>query len=196
MTGSLHARLQPLLQEVRANPRLLAGLAVIGALVLGWFFLVLGDWRAARLAELEQTRQRLVQVQQLADQEEWPERAAEAVRLADALDAEIPEAASPGLAQADFQGWLREIADAQPGELRLDVQQPTLLEQPTGVVRVAGTISGSLAPNRVVQVIHRIEGRTSLATVPVATIRSDGLNQTFSITVHGFYRLANPEEQP
>lgn len=193
MTSPGLAALRPLLAQVRSNPRLQAGLVLIAALVLGWLFLVLGDMRDAQLQRLDQARQRLAQVQQLAGQEVWFERADEAERIAEALDAEIPAARSPGLAQAAFQGWLREIVDSQGTGLQLEVQAPVDLEEPTDVVRVTAVVSGGMEPRRVWQMVHRIESSLSLVTIPLISVRTDGANHRFSLTVQGYYRLP---EQP
>ena len=108
-------RLKPVVEQVRANPRLQAGVALIGILFLGWLFLLLGDLRQANLTELEAARARLAQVEQLAGQDVWLQRSEESQRMADVLAAEIPDAQSPGLAQAAFQGWLNNIVETQPG---------------------------------------------------------------------------------
>ncbi|MGH8075373.1 MAG: hypothetical protein ACREO4_15080 [Lysobacter sp.] len=184
------SQLRPMLGELKDSQRLQLGLGLIALVVLFWLMLVLGDWRAAKLEALQDARARLAKVQALAGQQAWIERADAAKQVADALQAEIPAAASPGLAQAEFQGWLRELANAQGVPVRLDVQAPVRLEQPADIVRVSATISGALSPDRAVQLIHRIEGHANLATIPISTIRSDTLkNRTFSITVQGFYRV-------
>lgn len=194
MNLTLPPRLRLLVVEIRDNPRLQLGTVLIGALILGWLVLVLADWRKEKLVVLEQARQRLAQVQELAGQQVWIERADAAGRLSTTLEAEIPAAASPGLAQAEFQGWLQDIVSAQGAPLRLDVQAPVRIDQPADIVKVTATVSGGLPPGRVTDMIHRIEGRAALSTIPTLTIRSDGLNQTFSLTVQGFYRL--PPEGP
>jgi hypothetical protein len=66
-------------------------------------------------------------MQQLAGQGVWVQRAQEAGQLARSLDAEIPAARSAGLAQADFQGWLRGIVESQGTTVRLDVQAPAMM---------------------------------------------------------------------
>lgn len=195
MRVDLPPQLKKLVAEVRANPRLQIGLALSALLLLGWVFLVLGDWRKAQVQQLEQGRQRLVQVKQLAGEKVWLERADTARRLADVLDAEVPPARSPGLAQADFQGWLKEIVDRQVGTLRLDVQTPSYVDDPADVVRVTAVVSGGMEPQRVWQMIHRIEAGTSLVTIPILIVRSDGANNTFSLTVQGYYRLPAPRPE-
>ena len=189
MKMKLPPAVQKLVAQVGANPRLQAGLVLMAMLVAGWVFLVLGDWRNEQLQRLEQVRQRLAQVRQLSGQTVWLQRADEAQRLADVLDAGISPAASPGLAQADFQGWLKQIVDSQGVALRLDVQTPTFLDEPADVVQVTAVVSGGLDPQRVWQMIHRIESRTAVVAIPMLTVRSDGANKTFSLTVQGYYRL-------
>jgi hypothetical protein len=189
MTPALRKQLKPLLDQVQANPRLQAGLALAVLLVLGWLFLVLGDLRKAEVQRLEQARERYIQVRQLSGQQVWLQRAAAARQLVRKLEAEIPQAASPGLAQASFQGWLKPIVDGQGVPLRMDMQAPARVEAQPGIVRISATVSGGMDPQRVWQMIHRIEAGAALATIPVLTVRSDGANKTFSLTVQGFYRV-------
>ncbi len=176
--------------QIRENHRLQAGVALIAAILLWWLLQLLGDWRQARIAILQASAQQLEQTRSLATQKGWAERAEQAANLAKALQAEIPSAASSGMAQAEFQSWLNQISNAASGQVRLDVQAPVRLEHPDDVVRVTATLSGGLPPAQVMQLINRIESRQSLTTIPVATLRSDGLNQTFSLTVQGYYQLS------
>lgn len=187
--------LLPLIAQVRGNRRLQIGLSLIALIVLLWLLILLGDWRQARIAILQASEQRLEQTRTLARQKGWDERATEAGQMAEALKAEIPPAASLGLAQAELQGWLRQLADTQPAQLRLDVQPPVQLETPAGMVRVTATLSGSMPPSQVIQLISRIEGRQSLTAIPMATLRSDGVNRSFSLTIQGFYQLQAKEPQ-
>lgn len=198
MTRALPPPLQRAWAELRANPRLQLGVALILLLLAGWAFLVLGDLRTALLKDLKTGHERLVQVKQLAGQSEWGQRARDAEALAKALDAEIPTARSAGLAQAEFQGWLQKIVESQGTTLRLDMQAPLRLEGRPDLVRVTATVSGGLSPRNVVQMVHRIESNTSLVTIPALLVRTDGANQTFSATVQATYRVpeATTETSP
>lgn len=184
-----------LVAQIKANPRLQAGMALILLLLAGWILLVLGDARTARLTDLQDGRERLVQVKQIASERVWLERAQQATALARTLSAEIPPAPSPGLAQAAFQGWLGEIVDKQGLPLRLTVETPVYLDDPADVVRVTAEVRGGMDPNRVWRMIEQIEATASLVTIPVLTVRSDGANKTFSLTVYGYYRLPAPRPQ-
>ena len=190
MTWQLPAQVAPLVAQVRANPRLQVGLASIGLLLLGWLFLVLGDAREAQVKAVVEARQHYFQVRQLSGQDAWTQRAADAVQLADALEAELPTAPSAGLAQATFQGWLKGITDTQATPIRVDLQPPVRLEAPNeDVVRISANVAGSMDPRRAVDLVHRFESGTALVTIPEISLLSDGANQTFSMTVQGFYRV-------
>ena len=190
MTWQLPAQMAPLVAQVRANPRLQVGLASIGLLLLGWLFLVLGDAREAQVKAVVEARQHYFQVRQLSGQDAWTQRAADAVQLADALEAELPTAPSAGLAQATFQGWLKGITDTQATPIRVDLQPPVRLEAPNeDVVRISANVAGSMDPRRAVDLVHRFESGTALVTIPEISLLSDGANQTFSMTVQGFYRV-------
>jgi hypothetical protein len=196
MTAGLRQQWQRLVEQVRDNPRLQGGLLLIAGLVAGWLFLVLGDLRQDGLRRLDQARQEYFRVRQLAGERDWPQRADAAVKLADALSAEIPDVASAGLAQAAFQDWLKDIVDDQGVPVRIDLQAPVRLEPPAqDIVRITATLSGGMDPRQAWRMIHRIESGSALATIPDITVRSDGPNQTFSITVQGFFRLPGvPQE--
>lgn len=191
----LPARLRPLAEQIQQNPRLQFGAGLIVAILILWLFMVLGDWRKSRLAVLEATNHRLEQTRNLARQKDWSQRAVEARELAEILDAEIPRAASAGLAQADFQGWLRTIVDTQPPSLRLEVQPPVAMDVPAGFIRVTASLTGSMPPTQILGLISRIESRQSLTTIPMMTVRSDGLNQTFSMTIQAYYKLETGERR-
>jgi len=175
------------LAELQGNPRLQLGLAAIVLILCGWMFLVLGDVRTGLIKDLQDGHERLIQVKQLAGQKAWAQRARDAEALAKGLEAEIPPARSVGLAQADFQGWLQKIVDAQGANLRVDMQAPVRDEDQHGLVRVSAVVSGGLSPRRVLQMVHRIESNTALTTLPALLVRTDGANQTFSATVQSTY---------
>ena len=190
MKLAIPPRLVPLVDEVKGNPRLQLGLVLIAALVLGWLFLVLGDQRKAAIEELGDARQHYFQVRQLAGQDVWEARAAEAEALAGALEAEVPPVASAGLAQATFQGWLGGIPGIAGAQVRVETQPPVRLKAPNeDVVRITAVVSGSTDPRRAWEIIHRLESGKALVTLPELVVRADGTSQAFSLTVHGFYRV-------
>lgn len=185
-----HPALLRMREQIRANPRLQVGLAVIGLILLCWLVLVTSDARQALVRDLAGRHERLAQIKQLAGQRVWIQRAVEAETLARTLEAEIPAADSAGMAQAAFQSWLRPIVEPYGSDVRLEVQTPVMVDSPAGTAQVTAVISGSLPPQRVIQLVSRIEAARALVVVPLATIRDDGANRTFSLTVRAYYRIA------
>lgn len=187
MTGLLE-KLQPLRDEWRSNPRLQLGVLVIAGLLLlslGW---TLSDWREGLSRETAQTAQRLARVENLAGQEQWSERALAAHTLRTTLEAEIPPAASPGLAQAAFQSWVSELIGTLGIRPQLTMDTPVLLDDPPGLVRIAATLTGSLPARQWPELIRRIEGERQLLVIPALQLRSDNSN-TYTMTLHAYYRL-------
>lgn len=188
---SLAANLDRLGTELRANRRLQVGVALIALLVLAWLWLVLADGHAALVRERLATEERIERMQQVAGQDFWPARAADAVALRDALVAEIPQADSPGLAQAAFQSWLGRQLESLAGQPQVAMEEPLELEAFPGIVRTSATLSGSLPTRQVVELLRRIEADRQLIVVPAIQIRSEN-NETISLTVHAFYRVGTP----
>lgn len=175
-------------QELAQNRRLQAGLALAGLLVLGWAWLALGDWRTGLADRLQATEARILRMNDLADQDAWLERATQAAELRASLEAELPPVDSPGLAQAAFQSWLTRQLSSLGAQPQLSMEAPQRLERPAGLVRVSATLSGSMPTQQVIELLRRIESERQLIVVPSVLIRSEA-NQTFSLTVHAFYRL-------
>lgn len=188
---SLAANVERLGSELRANRRLQVGLALIVMLVLAWLWLVLADGRAALVRERLATEERIERMQLVAGQDFWPRRAAEAVALNDALAAEIPQAGSPGLAQAAFQSWLGRQLESLAGQPQVAMEEPLQLDSHPGIVRTSATLSGSLPTRQVIELLRRIEADRQLIVVPAIQIRSE-TNETVSLTVHAFYRVGVP----
>ena len=94
--------------ELRANPRLRLGLAVIAG-TLGFYGLL--AWQDHQ-QELAAQGQRLsAQVQRLSSRQamdQWPQRAEDAQQVLQAVQRRLWRQSSVGLAQAEFQDWLRE----------------------------------------------------------------------------------------
>ena len=103
MSAVLPVRMQKMREEWSSNPRLRWG-AVI-ALAIGFLYLclVLVDWRRDLHHEYQQRTLQLYKMTALAGQEQWLLRAQAAQAVEKAVQAEIPNAATIGLAQAEVQ---------------------------------------------------------------------------------------------
>ncbi|MDI1254200.1 hypothetical protein [Thermomonas sp.] len=176
-------------QELAKNARLRLGLIVIAAILAFYSALLLMDWRTALHAHYVERRQYLHKLREMANQNEWPARAEAAARVRKALEAEIPEVASLGLAQAGAQTWARDLAGVHGGAIQLQTQEPQVVEGQPGLMRVPIVLSGALPPRAVLNIIQQVEKRGSVAVIEEAMLLNRE-NQTFQLTVVSYVRVA------
>ena len=182
----------PALADIRrewaANPRLRLGVVAIGVIVAIYLSLVLRDWNASLAQDYAERTGYLAKMQALAGQDAWIERAASAAEVRSALEAEIPEVATIGLAQATVQGWVREAAVAFGEDVQVRAAAPVPVAEGSDIWRVPVTVGGKLDPARYVQLLAQIERRPTLAVIEEATVLNRE-NRTFSLTVVSYYRV-------
>ena len=175
-------------QELAKNPRLRLGLAVIGVILAVYCALLLIDLRGRLHEHYVERRQYLQKLRQMASQDEWPLRAESAAQLRKALEAEIPEVASVGLAQAGAQSWARDMAAVHGSAVQVQAQEPQEVEEQPGLMRVPIILSGALPPKAVLNIIQQVEKRGSLAVIEQAMLLNRE-NQTFQVTVVSYVRV-------
>ena len=178
--------------EFGQSQRLRIGVLVIAAILAFYSFLVLSDLRAGLHDQYVERRQYLRKLRTIAVQKEWPARAEEMARVRKALEAEIPVVASPGLAQAGVQTWVRDLAAVHGTAVRVQTQVPEAVEGTPGLWRIPMVISGSLSPSPVINLIQNIEKRSSLSVIEEALILNRQ-NQTFQLTVVSYVRVAGAD---
>ena len=175
-------------QELAKNPRLRLGLAVIGVILAVYCALLLIDLRGRLHEHYVERRQYLQKLRQMASQDEWPLRAVSAAQMRKALEAEIPEVASVGLAQAGAQSWARDMAAVHGSAVQVQAQEPQEVEEQPGLMRVPIILSGALPPKAVLNIIQQVEKRGSLAVIEQAMLLNRE-NQTFQVTVVSYVRV-------
>lgn len=175
--------------EFGQSQRLRIGVFVIAGILAFYSFLVLRDWRSGLHDHYVERRQYLRKLKALAGQNQWVARAEAMARIRSALEAEIPTAASPGLAQASAQTWVRDLALTHGVAVQVQAQTPQAVEGQPGLWREPMVISGPLPPRAVLNLIQQIEKRSSLSVIEEATIFNRE-NQTFQLTIVSFVRVA------
>lgn len=184
----------PWLGDIKAefvkNNRLRLGALVIAVLLFADAVSVLSTWRQQWSRDYEQLQTRLVRVQHISKEGGWPKRAADAEAIRKALEAEIPTADSVGLAQATFQGWLRQVVGSTGLPLSLSMGTPSPVDGMPGYFRIPATLAGRIDSRRALEVLRLIESRKEL--VVVQSIRlSTGANSSISLEVAAFYRVGS-----
>jgi len=174
-------------QQVEAAPWLKwAGLGMAVLLAL-WIMLGLVDWRLAEQRAAIQAEHSLQRILALNGQDVWLEREKEAILLRDGLWAQLPEVATPGLAQAAMQNWLREITTGVNGvNIRINHSGP--VEHFDDVFQVNARLSGSLPPMHSMHLLRQIETAPNLVTVETLRLNNQN-NASLSLTLNAYYRV-------
>jgi len=187
-TNAPHATLLlQLKQQLEAAPWLKwAGLGIAALLAL-WIMQALVDWRSAEQRGATQAELNLHRILALNGQDVWLEREKEATLLRDGLWAQLPEVATPGLAQAAMQNWLREItANVSNVTVRLNHSGP--VEHLDGVFQVNASLIGTALPGHFLQILTRIESAPNLVSMETLRLNND-TNTSFNLTLNGYYRM-------
>jgi hypothetical protein len=195
MSGALSAALTQARKEFAENPRLRIGAWAIAAIVVFYLWLVLADWRAQMQKDYAAQSQQLQKIRSLAGQDEWLQRAERARALREALQAQIPEVATLGLAQASVQTLARNLAAASGNAIRIQAEAPAPVAGSEGLWRVPVVISGGLGAEQVLQLVRRIESERNLVVIEQAMILNRE-NRTFSFTVVAFFRVKEAAREP
>jgi hypothetical protein len=192
--SALQSALADARRQWAANRRLRIGVVAIAAIVVLYLFLVLQDWRAALATEYAARTEHLYKMRALAGQDEWIERARSMAEVRRGLEAELPDAATPGLAQANVQGWARDVVAAYGDEdVTVQVRDAVPVEGHPGVWRVPVAINGPLRAGKYLDLVASIERRNTLAVIEQARVM-DRENKTFALTVVAYFRIAQAGE--
>ena len=123
--NALHDGLRKIRAEIAGNRRLALGLAAIVCILVLQAFLMLLDLRAEQARAYQQKVATLEKMKSLAGEQVWIQRAAVAARLLRSLQAEIPQAETAGVAQAQLVTWARDVARTTEAEgLRIQPGTP------------------------------------------------------------------------
>lgn len=184
------AALAPVLAQIRANPRLQVGVAVIAMILVWWLHGALSAWATSQSGRRADAELQLARMTALIGETEWASRASSAASLRDALLAEIEPAQTRGLAQANLQTtamrWMRAAGLAD--RLRVQVEAPRPTDVP-GVTAITMTLSGEVSPGEVVALLREAESQRAL--VVVEDLRySPAVRGIVNLRVRAFYRIA------
>ena len=191
------AHLQALKRQIEATPWLKwAGFAIAILLAL---FIVQGleGWRTERQKAAIEAEQNLRRILALKGQNAWLEREKNARQLRDALQAQLPEVATPGMAQAALQNWLRDITSSFESQqnVTIKVNRSGPVEGMPDVTRVNASLNGGLSPRQSLSLLRQIETSPNLIVVETLTLQSDDSN-TLHLTVNAYYRVTGGEKAP
>ena len=194
MRGPFAERMAQMRVEWSGNQRLRIGTGLILVILVVYILMVLSDWRTALHAEYQQRTLELYKVRALAGKDEWLLRADKAQALDKALQAEIPRAATIGLAQAEVQTWMRQIMQAFGPKMASESHAPSPVAGEPGLWRIPITIRGVSSPQRLQEILRRIESADRLTVVDSMTVTMIRDAPNISLTAVAYYRVGKPGE--
>lgn len=164
-----------LASEFHANPRLRLGVFLIVPILLIYMLLVLADYRVSLLDDYRTQTSNLNKFKALANEKEWVERATQARSLLAQAESRLWTSESQGLAKADAQAWLEQIASS----LNIDELRITAAEE-VGVLDdtlwiVEANVQGRFDPKAYTRLIGQIEASPKSATVIAADFGREAL---------------------
>ena len=183
-------------RQLAANPRLRWAMVLIALLLIALAWQGVDSVRKQAQQDAIEAEVDLRRIRSLQGQDVWVQRAEESAQVERALLAELPETASPGLAQATLQTWLRDTGATATGrDIRVTVEPATQLERPEGVLKVAATVSGNVSARQAQNFVRQIEASKNLMVVESISIRSDQ-NSVFTLNLSAYYRLQPRDDAP
>lgn len=190
-------QLDGLRKQFEATPWLRWAMIAIAGLGILFVWQFLDGARASAQQQAIDEEIKLRRIRALQGQDIWLSRKDEATQLRAALEAQLPVVATPGLAQAALQSWLRTLTASFTTEqsIRIAIEKAAQIEGLDSVVRVRATVSGGLSPREALNVIRQIESAPSLVIVETLNITND-TNKTAHMSLHAYFRIADPAAAP
>jgi hypothetical protein len=192
MRAAVSKRWDAARREWNSNPRLRWGGLAILVIVFAYACLLLLDWRAALQEQYRQRSLQLYKMAALSGQNQWLLRAESAKTVQKALRAEIPDASSIGLAQAEAQTTVRQILNAFGPKLSADPRPPAQVRGQPGVWRFPIAIRGPVSQPQLASILWRIEGSDRLIVIDELAITFVQRTPSVAMTVTAYYRVATP----
>ena len=193
MSAILPASSRKIREEWSSNPRLRWG-AVI-AIAIGFLYLcmVLVDWRRDLHDQYQQRTLQLYKMTALAGQEQWLLRAQAAQSVEKALQAEVPDAATIGLAQAEVQTFVRQLINAFGRRLGSDARPPAEVTGQPGLWRIPVTLRGLVGQPQMLEILRRVEDSDRLMVIEEFSFTFVKGVPNMSMTLVAYYRVGSPE---
>lgn len=186
---AFNAQWDSLKRQAEAAPWVKWAVLVIAVLLAAFMLQALDRMRTESRHKAIKAETKLERIHSLQGQDIWFKREKASNQLRVALWAQLPVVATPGMAQAAVQSWLRQITSAfvSAQNVKIRVNQVGPVTEIPGVIRVNASISGNLSPPQALGVLRQIETSTNLVVAETVSIQSDSSN-VLQLTLNAYYR--------
>ena len=191
MSAILPARTRKIREEWNGNPRLRWGAGIAIAIGFLYLCLVLADWRRDLHDQYQQRTLQLYKMTALAGQEQWLARAQSAQAVEKALQAEVPNAATIGLAQAEVQTFVRQLINAFGRKLGSDARPPAEVAGQPGLWRIPVTLRGMVSQPQMLEILRRVEDSDRLMVIDEFSFTFVRGVPNMSMTLVAYYRVGS-----
>lgn len=191
MSLQVSTRLRSMREEWKVNPRLRWGAVAAAAIAFVYLCLVLVDWRRDLHEQYQAETLQLYKMTALAGQEHWVARAQAAESVEKALQAEIPHAATIGLAQAEVQSTVRQLVNAFGRKLSVDTRPPAEVAGQQALWRIPVTMRGVTSQAQMLEIVRMLESSERLVVIEQFSFSFIQGQPSFSLTLVAYYRIGS-----
>jgi hypothetical protein len=179
-----------LLTELRKNTRLRAGLWLIVALLISYIVLLLNDYQTQLQQAHQNALTRLNQLQTIANQTQWLERAAQAQTLRTQLEVKFWQANTQGLAQATFQKWLNTEMNRAQIKKKAHLRIISTIEMPkyTNVWKITARLDAPFTPQSLEMLLLAIAQHPLFVVTERLEIRHSRTPR-FTLIINAYFQL-------
>jgi hypothetical protein len=170
------AMIQPLVSQIRQNPRLGWALALVGVILWLYAILLVQDAVTAENRRLSQRRAEVTRLERLAADTEWPRRAQESDAMRAALEARLWPIETEGLARAEFQEYLiRTARTAGFGRPQVRAERTDTDSGQSGFRTLSATLSGDFTPEALQSFLGTVANEKRLIVIQSMRIQRNPL---------------------
>jgi len=189
MSKSLSKTFSLLVTELRKNTRLRAGLWFIIGLLLSYITLLLNDYQGTLQQAHQNAIKRLNQLQSVAHQTQWLERASQAKALRTQLEVKFWHANTQGLAQATFQKWLdTQVNSAKMEKANLRIQSTFALPKQPNIWKITARLDASFTTQSLHQLLLAMAKHPQFIVTERLQIRNQNRIARFTLIVSAYFQ--------
>jgi len=177
------------LTELQKNTRLRAGLWLIIGLLLSYIVLLLNDYQGTLQQAHQNAIKRLNQLQSVAHQTQWLERASQAKALRTQLEVKFWHANTQGLAQATFQKWFdTQVNSAKMKKAHLRIQSTFALPKQPNIWKITARLDASFTAQSLHQLLLAMAKHPQFIVTERLEIRNQNRISRFTLIVSAYFQ--------